>query len=153
MGYTIEAGEGYRILDKSEPVQEGDEFRNPADPDQTWFKSRNWYGGGAAQRQDSGLVYRRRVVAESPEPAPFHPEWVPKPFTPNKYTRTLLSLDGRQVPVDVYAVLAAFPSNSAAVDHALKKLLAPGQRGQKDRLQDLKEARASLDRAIQMEGG
>lgn len=78
---------------------------------------------------------------------------LPKPFTPNKYTRDLLSLDGRRVPVDVYSVLAAFPSNNSAVDHALKKLLAPGQRGQKGRLQDLKEARASLDRAIQMEGG
>lgn len=80
-------------------------------------------------------------------------EWIPKPFTPNKYTRDLLALDGRKVPVDVYSVLAAFPVGNAAVDHALKKLLAPGQRGQKDRLQDLKEARASLDRAIQMEGG
>jgi len=78
---------------------------------------------------------------------------LPKPFTSNKYTRDLLSLDGRRVPVDVYSVLAAFPSNNGAVDHALKKLLAPGQRGQKDRLQDLKEARASLDRAIQMEEG
>lgn len=78
---------------------------------------------------------------------------LPKPFTPNKYTRNLLALDGRMVPVDVYAVLAAFPTGSSSVDHAIKKLLAPGQRGHKDRLQDLKEARASLDRAIQMEEG
>ncbi len=92
------------------------------------------------------FVLRLRALAEK------FPD-LPKPFTPNKYTRDLLSLDGRRVPVDVYSVLAAFPSNNGAVDHALKKLLAPGQRGQKDRLQDLKEARASLDRAIQMEGG
>lgn len=78
---------------------------------------------------------------------------LPKPFAPNKYTRDLVALDGRKVPVDVYCVLAAFPTGSSAIDHAVKKLLAPGQRGQKDRLQDLKEARASLDRAIQMEGG
>ena len=88
-----------------------------------------------------------------PEPRQFEEAWIPRPFAPNKYTRDLLSLDGRKVPVDVYSVLAAFPVNNSAVDHALKKLLAPGQRGQKDRLQDLKEARASLDRAIQMEGG
>lgn len=79
-----------------------------------------------------------------------HP-WHPKPFTPNKYTRDMPTLDGRTVPVDVYCVLAAFPTGSAAVDHAVKKELAPGQRGVKTRLQDLKEARASLDRAIQLE--
>lgn len=78
---------------------------------------------------------------------------LPKPFTPNKYTRDLVALDGRKVPVDVYCVLAAFPTDNSAIDHAVKKQLAPGQRGQKSRLQDLKEARASLDRAIQMEGG
>lgn len=79
-----------------------------------------------------------------------HP-WHPKSFTPNKYTRDMPTLDGRTVPVDVYCVLAAFPTGSAAVDHAVKKQLAPGQRGVKTRLQDLKEARASLDRAIQLE--
>lgn len=96
--------------------------------------------------EDVDFVLRLRALAEK------FPE-LPKHFTPNKYTRLLLSLDGRKVPVDVYSVLAAFPVGNSAVDHALKKLLAPGQRGQKDRLQDLKEARASLDRAIQMEGG
>lgn len=79
-----------------------------------------------------------------------HP-WVPKPFTPNKYTRYIPTLDGRKVPVDVYCVLAAFPTGSAAVDHAVKKQLAPGQRGHKDRIQDLKEARDSLTRAIELE--
>lgn len=81
---------------------------------------------------------------------PDHPWW-PRPFTPNKYTRNLQTLDGRTVPVDIYCVLAAFPTGSAAVDHAIKKQLAPGQRGTKSRLQDLKEARASLDRAIELE--
>ena len=74
-----------------------------------------------------------------------------KPFTPNKYTRYIPTLDGRKVPVDVYCVLAAFPTGSAAVDHAVKKQLAPGQRGHKDRIQDLKEARDSLTRAIELE--
>lgn len=75
----------------------------------------------------------------------------PKPFTPNKYTRILTTLDGRKVPVDIYCVLAAFPTGSAAVDHAVKKQLAPGARGVKSRLQDLKEAHASLGRAIELE--
>lgn len=74
-----------------------------------------------------------------------------KPFTPNKYTRYIPTLDGRKVPVDVYCVLAAFPTGSSAVDHAVKKQLAPGQRGHKDRIQDLKEARDSLTRAIELE--
>lgn len=74
-----------------------------------------------------------------------------KPFTPNKYTRTLHTLDGRKVPVDVYCVLAAFSTGSAAIDHAVKKLLAPGARGVKSRIQDIKEAHASLGRAIELE--
>lgn len=78
---------------------------------------------------------------------------VTRPFTPNKYTRTLHTLDGRKVPVDVYCVLAAFPTGSAAIDHAVKKLLAPGTRGVKSRLQDIKEAHASLGRAIELEEG
>lgn len=83
---------------------------------------------------------------------PDHPWW-PRPFTQNKYTRHMRTLDGRSAPVDVYCVLAAFPTGSAAIDHAVKKLLAPGQRGAKSRIQDLKEARASLDRAIELEEG
>lgn len=86
----------------------------------------------------------------------------PKPFTPNKYTRDLLALDGRMVPVDVYSVSGAFALAPViqseevldALFHARKKILAPGQRGAKGVLQDLKEARQSLDRAIRvMEGG
>lgn len=85
-------------------------------------------------------------------------EWIPKPFTPNKYTRELLALDGRMVPVDVYSVSGAFAlapviQNEEVLDalfHARKKILAPGQRGAKGVLQDLKEARQSLDRAIRV---
>lgn len=81
---------------------------------------------------------------------------LPKPFTPNKYTRDLVALDGRKVPVDVYCVSGAFAlapvvQNEEALDalfHARKKILAPGQRGAKGVLQDLKEARQSLSRAI-----
>lgn len=57
------------------------------------------------------------------------------------------------VNVDVYDVLNAFKTGSAAIDHAVKKLLAPGQRGVKPRGQDLREAIASIERAIQIEEG
>lgn len=65
----------------------------------------------------------------------------------NKYSREIKP----GVFVDVYDVLNAFKTGSAAVDHAVKKLLAPGQRGVKPREQDLKEAIASIERAIEIE--
>ena len=37
-----------------------------------------------------------------------------------------------------------------ATQHAIKKLLQPGERGHKDKLTDLREALASVERAIQM---
>jgi hypothetical protein len=59
--------------------------------------------------------------------------------------------DGRdQISVDVYDVLLAFNVTCPAIQHALKKLLCPGQRGTKDAMQDLQEARFSIDRAMQL---
>jgi hypothetical protein len=71
----------------------------------------------------------------------------------NKYLRTIRAAGDvpQEINVDVYAVLDAFGVANPAVQHAIKKLLAPGQRGAKSAIQDLKEARASIDRAIQME--
>ena len=59
--------------------------------------------------------------------------------------------DGRDpMDVDVYDVLKAFNVTCPAIQHALKKLLCPGQRGAKDAMQDLIEARFSIDRAMQL---
>lgn len=52
---------------------------------------------------------------------------------------------------DIYDVLHAFNVANPAVQHALKKLLCPGQRGAKGVLQDLEEARKSIVRAIELE--
>jgi len=52
--------------------------------------------------------------------------------------------------VDVYRVLEAFKTGSAAIDHAIKKLLCAGNRGGKDRLQDYIEAIRSVEEAVQM---
>ena len=52
---------------------------------------------------------------------------------------------------DVYAVLEAFAVSCPARQHAIKKLLCCGLRGKGDAMQDLKEARDAVDRAIQME--
>lgn len=64
--------------------------------------------------------------------------------------------------LDVYDILALSKRNAdgtlrparasdAALDHAIKKLLCPGQRGAKGVVQDLIEARQAIDRAIELE--
>lgn len=57
------------------------------------------------------------------------------------------------VSVDVYDVLTAFGVTNAATAHAVKKLLAAGERGHKDKLTDLNEAMQSIARAVQIEEG
>lgn len=63
----------------------------------------------------------------------------------NKYKRTVPS-----TTIDVYDVLKAFSVTCPARAHAIKKMLCAGQRGVKDEAQDLKEARASLNRSIDL---
>ena len=73
----------------------------------------------------------------------------------NKYSRKIktIVIDGidHDIYVDVYDVLTAFKTDNPAVDHAVKKELAPGVRGVKSRIQDFMEARDSLNRAIEIE--
>lgn len=59
----------------------------------------------------------------------------------------------RQVPsttIDIYDILNAYRVTCPATQHAIKKLLQPGERGHKDKLTDLREALASVERAIRM---
>lgn len=63
----------------------------------------------------------------------------------NKYQHNI-----KGVMVDVYDVLKSFGVHCPAVQHAIKKLLMPGNRGHKDRLTDLKEAALSIERAIEL---
>lgn len=60
------------------------------------------------------------------------------------YNRDIVGLDGTKTTVDVYRVLDAFKTESAAIDHAVKKLLCAGIRHQKDRKQDFEEAIKSI---------
>lgn len=53
--------------------------------------------------------------------------------------------------VDVYAVLDAFQVTCPARQHAIKKLLCAGLRGKGSPVQDLREARDVVDRAIELE--
>jgi len=66
----------------------------------------------------------------------------------NKYHRQIIGLDGQRVTVDVYRVLHAFATGLPEIDHAVKKLLAPGTRGAKDKITDLREAAQSIECAI-----
>ena len=64
----------------------------------------------------------------------------------SKYSKRI----GKEI-VDVYDVLMAFNVTNPATQHAIKKLLMPGNRGHKDKLTDLKEAYQSIARAIELE--
>ena len=68
-------------------------------------------------------------------------------MTKNKYLREIKP----GVFVDVYDVLKAYEITCPAMQHAVKKCLAAGQRGVKDSVQDMKEAIASIDRSIELE--
>ena len=70
-----------------------------------------------------------------------------------KYLRRIHAADGSGLcaEVDVYEVLLAFQVTCPATSHAIKKLLAAGDRGKGDRLADLKGAMAALNRAIDVE--
>lgn len=64
----------------------------------------------------------------------------------NKYQRNI-----KGVTVDVYDVLMAWGVTNPALQHAIKKLLQPGQRGAKGVVQDLTESIQALGRAIELE--
>lgn len=53
--------------------------------------------------------------------------------------------------VDVYAIIVTCGVTCPARAHAIKKLLFSGNRSKGDTLQDLREARDAVDRAIQLE--
>lgn len=69
-----------------------------------------------------------------------------------KYLRKIHPADkvGEPINVDVYSVLEAFNVTCPAIAHAIKKLLAPGQRGKGDAIADLKGVLAAVNRAIDL---
>lgn len=71
-----------------------------------------------------------------------------QPTITNKYHREITGIDGTRTVIDVYRVLRAFPTGLPEIDHAVKKLLAPGMRGSKDQITDLREAAQSIECAI-----
>lgn len=94
----------------------------------------------SALRALQSPVPSARAAAPPPVCAP--------PPSVNKYQRSI-GKSGAQV--DVYDVLVAFNVTCPAMQHAIKKCLAPGQRGAKDSVQDKREAIASIERSIELE--
>lgn len=71
---------------------------------------------------------------------------------PNKYHIPVWSMSGDcGIVIDCYEICRACEVRCPAVQHAVKKLLYAGKRGAKSRLQDLQEAKAAIERAIEME--
>jgi len=98
-----------------------------------------------SDRHDNALIrhgdhYDSTMTPEEQE------DYGPKPRS--KYHREIKP----GVWVDVYSVLVAFNVTNPGDQHALKKLLKPGQRGYKDANQDRREAVVSIKRAIELEG-
>lgn len=52
--------------------------------------------------------------------------------------------------IDVYRVLSLFQVNEPCIQHAIKKLLCAGDRGNKSMITDITEARDSLNRHLEM---
>lgn len=71
----------------------------------------------------------------------------------NKYHRLIPSVVAinEYVTADVYSVLEAFRVTCPARQHAIKKLLCAGIRGKGDSLQDLRETKDAIVRAIELE--
>lgn len=84
------------------------------------------------QNGNDGLVYEKSAIV---------PE---KPLT--KYQRVI----GSEI-IDVYDILVAFDVRCPARQHAIKKLLMPGIRHSKTKVQDISEAKDSIDRALKLE--
>ena len=75
----------------------------------------------------------------------------PRPVAkPVQYPHYFKQLPAGTTHVDIYAVLDLFAVMDHPVGHAIKKLLCPGQRGEKSKLQDITEARDTLNRAIEI---
>ena len=53
--------------------------------------------------------------------------------------------------IDVYRVLILFGVTDPCLQHAIKKLLCAGNRGAKDKIQDVQEAISSLLRYLEMQ--
>jgi hypothetical protein len=117
------------------------------------FWGRNNFSSDIAAYRPLEPQYEPKDVAFKEEHQPMNPE---KPL--NRYQRQLkkayysdVDLSACTILIDFYDVINAFNVTNPATQHAIKKLLASGQRGYKDTQQDLDEAIQSIQRAKELE--
>ena len=102
------------------------------------------------------IINQRQVQLDNPEIEPDFEPFVSvedaheckteNAITPSKYTKQI-----RGVSVDVYDVLMAWGVSNPALQHLIKKALQCGQRGHKDKQQDLQDIIDSAVRAKELE--
>jgi hypothetical protein len=66
-----------------------------------------------------------------------------------KHSHYFKNVEGLE-QIDVYRVLQLFAVTDPCIQHAVKKLLVPGQRGHKDVEKDVREAILSCERFLEM---
>lgn len=99
-------------------------------------------GDDVAVIDDKGDLHNTFIERATFEPVT---DQQPEPIDKGeKYQREIAS----GVFVDIYDVLEAWGVSCPARQHAIKKLLAAGQRGHKSEIKDLQEAQHSAHRAI-----
>jgi hypothetical protein len=74
-----------------------------------------------------------------------------KYFRPIKGGKVFLTGPDAAQQIDVYGVIETFGLTCPARQHALKKILLAGERGKNDTIDDLKEARDAINRAIELQ--
>lgn len=102
------------------------------------------------------LVWR---IGSSLRSVSFGDQWVlvenaptPQPVNDHGLTKYDRPIKGaKQGTIDVYAVIETFDVRCPARQHAIKKLLCSGIRGKGNAIQDLKETKVAIDRAIKLQ--
>lgn len=142
-------GVSYRDLRADEIIRPGDQFLIGATLDGWggWITVYPTHEGWGKRADETGMRWRRPLTGDPEQPT------APASKYHRTITQTIGDDVGREIVVDVYDVLTAFAVTCPAIQHAVKKLLCPGLRGQKSAVQDLREAVVSIERAIQLIGG
>ena len=147
---------GYQwITDGTERIQPGDlmRVRDDEHSDYSPWQSADHLGNTIVSLF-AGWHSRDFQFCRLAKPAPEQPP-APTPDRGSKYHRTITQTlpgdtHGCSVTVDVYDVLQAFGVTCPAAQHAVKKLLCAGLRGNKSAEQDIEEAANSCRRAIEL---
>ena len=147
------------IADPTETIRPGDLYRVREDShsDYCEWRPADHYAGteaGYFAAWHSRDIQFCRPAQPAVQPASEQPS-TPTPDRGSKYHRTITQTlpgdtHGLAIVVDIYDVLQAFGVDCPALQHAIKKLLCAGLRGQKSAEQDIQEAANSCRRAIEL---